>query len=219
MHSIVTLSGPDGVGKSLQANLLSRALNASLFKFPDHSGPFYAHLKNLIDSGIRTTDQKYLFQTLQLADFIRLQEPLSKAYSQGIVICDRYDYDFMVYCIAMGLSPMWAYNSLAPVRPSDFVIVLNGNSRFDHREVDSIDFDSNLQERVKKLFYGEEDFFCKDIWKTTIVEQDGSKDRLSSILGTHKAIINVLNKLLKPKELFLPVGLCEIKDTIDARSI
>jgi thymidylate kinase len=219
MHSIVTLSGSDGVGKTLQANLLSKALNASLFRFPDHFGPFYPHLKMLIDSGLKTTDQKYLFQTLQLADFIRFQEPLFKAFSQGIVVCDRYDYDFMVYCLAMGLNPMWAYNSLAPVRLSDFVIVLNGNSRFDDREIDSIDSDSNLQERVKKLFYGEEDFFCKDIWKTVIIEQDRSKDKLSSIFGTHKAIINVLNKLLKPKELFIPVGLCDIKDMIDARSI
>jgi len=89
---IICFEGGDGVGKSIQIELLKKELNAELFKYPTKNTPeLYAYLEKKIEM-----DEKQLFH-LFLKDIMNEQSKIKKAKLEKEIILDRYIFSTLAY--------------------------------------------------------------------------------------------------------------------------
>jgi len=92
LSMIICFEGGDGVGKSIQIELLKKELNAELFKYPTKNTPeLYAYLEKKIEM-----DEKQLFH-LFLKDIMNEQSKIKKAKLEKEIILDRYIFSTLAY--------------------------------------------------------------------------------------------------------------------------
>jgi len=108
---MVCIEGVDGCGKSTQASLLTKYLNARFFKFPNKDSPtgqlIYSNLEgewSILRPGFKSPEpiNALVFQSLQIANRMELAVELSKLKSKNVVL-DRYWPSGYAYGMADGL--------------------------------------------------------------------------------------------------------------------
>lgn len=117
----IALEGIDACGKSTQAELLSKKLDAKTFKFPDKNTPMgsliYSHLRgewradsdSTLDSAFGGHEPEYVnamvFQALQLSNRMEHASSIECWVRQGKnVVCDRHWASGTVYGHADGIA-------------------------------------------------------------------------------------------------------------------
>ena len=161
MGKVIVFEGPDKVGKETQSKRLAVALNDMGVRAVrvEPSKEANPRLKKLIYSMLETGAAKRYPNTFQFVQF------LNKIYFQTfklpklvrdneVVILDRWALSGYAYGRAEGISDWlnkWMFNRVKKV---DQTLVLYGASyRRDGQADDSYERDTELQKRVKEIYY------------------------------------------------------------------
>lgn len=161
MAKIVVFEGPDKVGKETQSKLTAKVLSERGLSVVRVEPTKESHprgrklIYSMLDSGAA---KRYpnLFQFVQFLNRMYFQlfklPRLLKAYD--LIILDRWSLSGYVYGKCEGINAWlngWMFNR---AKKADLVIVFYGNSyKRSNVQDDSYEKDTDLQKRVKNLYY------------------------------------------------------------------
>lgn len=213
LHKIVTVSGPDRVGKETQSNLLQRVLHPSVrMAFPnyDHwSGKIIRALLygdafsvTTIDGTFEYSEQRQplSFQYLQEINRLEQQNLIRKTLETHNIIMDRYDVDSIVYGLADGCDLKILLEFDSQRLSSDAVIILTGTSLFRNEKEDQYETDTSLQTRARNNFQAlaymnPSRYACVNV-DDFAAKSSQEEDILFSVFRIHVEICKKLSSLL-----------------------
>jgi len=145
---LVAVTGPDGVGKTtLCAGLASVIDGCASFKFPAPDTAAGKLVKSLLKNGLTSNAQ--FIQKLNALSRLKKKPDILSAMERGVVICDRYSSDALIYGLAAGCEESWLDQLRSIDVPEDLTICLLGDRH--RRTGDSYDRDEKLQARVVSI--------------------------------------------------------------------
>jgi len=240
-RALITITGPDRVGKNTQAYLLSKAMHAKLFSFPDYSTmtgqlvramltestvTFNRKLwkegmvvENYDTTSTLTKDSSYEFQCLQLLSRIESQNKIRTALNNYPVVCDRYDVDAIIYGKIDGCDYDWLLNMHKCIQQSDLAIILLGSS-FNRDEVADInETNSNYQSQIFSAYEAASTDGCIGNIPVLTIRTNTSKDKFESIWNTHTNLVSELIAYFKAISGYVPprivpLSLEEVTDSL-----
>lgn len=143
---IISIEGPDGVGKSTVIEILKQKFPSPLYlKFPDYSNTTGKIIKQILTKELPFPDP-LVFQSLQLANKV---ETLFMYPNAPLIITDRYIDSTIVYGSLDGIPKclLWRLNSVLPYPFISFVITgKNFRLNSDHYEA------QHIQEKIHQLY-------------------------------------------------------------------
>lgn len=202
-YKIVTLCGPDNIGKTTQAKLLSNALQPSKqLAFPDNdhwSGqvirtilagePFSIRRYTTAPDPplIQEAKEAISFQYLQAINRLTWKDRIAKGLRIHHWIMDRYDVDAIAYGCAEGTPLDLTLQMIAQDIPSDVIVILDGNGfRAPGGYLDRNDADTGLQSRVRRVYNAYFNLYPKKcIWVNV--------DALSNITASFQEKLHVVH--------------------------
>lgn len=157
MAKLIVIEGADRCGKFTQSNLLKESLDklgvkSTIIEVPIKSAVTYRVIYWMLKNGLAKKLPK-VFQLLQFLNrkiFQVFTMPrLEPAYD--IIIFDRWSLSTIVYGAAEGVSEAYTKKLAEWLRKPDHTIILHGKP-FHHLAEDVYEADSNLQNKVRKLY-------------------------------------------------------------------
>ncbi len=143
----ITLDGVDGVGKTTTCELLSKSLNAILFKSP--SEPFQS-TRYIVDTDINPLTRYFFFRAANQSDSKKIEALISAG---NTVICDRYVFSTYAYHVAMDKRVNDIFEKTGLMEP-DISILLSAPSnirreRIKSRKLENPSYDRLLENNYK----------------------------------------------------------------------
>lgn len=163
---IISFEGPDGSGKSTQAEILyytleNLGLKVKLFHFPRYESPIGSLIGNVLQNEAVNIDFTAL-QMLYAADQTDFSCELNKLISQGyIIILDRYDLSTIAYYIAKtncsienGISTVtnWQKNIKTPDTTFIFDSKHSISDRREEETLDKFEKDETIMNNVNNVY-------------------------------------------------------------------
>lgn len=197
---IISFEGPDGSGKSTQAEILyntleKRGLKVKLFHFPRYESPIGSLIGNVLQDEFINVDFTAL-QMLYASDQTDFAYELNKLLSEGyIVILDRYDLSTIAYYIAKtncsiedGIATVTNWQS--NIKTPDITFIFDSkHSISDRREEETLDKfekDEMIMNNINKVYLTLYEYFttrnCKRFRESYILDASLSIDELSKII-------------------------------------
>jgi dTMP kinase len=154
---VIVLEGSDGVGKTTQVTMLSRALwqagkRAATIKFPMRGTATGDAIYRMLDSGA-AAKHPTAFQALQVVDKL-IPQIICFPYllvSNDFIVMDRWNDSCRVYGTAAGVDPRFIRISSQLLMKPDVVLLLDGGGHRVHarQEGDAYERDLHFQSRVR----------------------------------------------------------------------
>ena len=148
---LITLSGPDGVGKATQSSKLLNRLsaeryNVELFTVPDYQTP----TGNILNEKRQQNGNEDADQLLYFSNLYEVSKNIQQSRAD-IVICDRYILDAFVYAhIHTKLSTACIKEILSQVVQPNLQLILMGYSN--KAPEDKFEKDTVFQQKSRSLF-------------------------------------------------------------------
>lgn len=151
---LVSIEGPDRVGKATQAKLLEEGLNdkgykTTLEEIPYNDGVTYPEIYRMLKDGTVNLEPAVL-QTLHAINrrFFQHSYLPNLATHFDVIVLDRWNLSTYVYGSVSGVSQEVTENLLKGIVEPDLVIVLDGNA-FPKNNLDVWEADSEFQQKVR----------------------------------------------------------------------
>jgi len=131
MGGIVTLTGPENVGKTTQALLLVDWFRKNTKQKVEHMHfPSTPYMRSQLSKLATSKDSASAMQVLFQTDRILMQDKIKSLLNANyIIVCDRYDIDTWFYGLVQGLDSQFLRHTMtAGIIPSDYVIRMFGYS-------------------------------------------------------------------------------------------
>ena len=166
-NKLVTITGPDLVGKETQSKLLNYVLTPSTrVEFPDYthwSGriirsilqevPFQLKMDWIDERSYEQDKHPEIFQLLQWINRHASQERLQILLKEGHVVADRYDVDALGYGLIDGCSLDFLLSMKREAIESDVVVLLMGRGYEREGEIADInEQDDTFQNNVRAMY-------------------------------------------------------------------
>lgn len=207
LFKLITLTGPDRIGKWSQCKLLQHLLKpCATMTFPEYGKHWAAELVRasldqeeiqIIRGGkIKTCFQMTkgcpaTFQMLQSADRVDRQAWIIETLETQHIVADRYEVDALAYGLIDGCSPDWLMMMDRLYRPSDLAIALIGTP-FEREEAPDLnERDTQFQMKVMDAF----ESWSKLIPERLCLLRVDSMQRRSFSFSLHAVHCGVVNQI------------------------
>jgi DNA polymerase elongation subunit (family B)/thymidylate kinase len=179
---IIAFEGPDGSGKTTQANYLSETLDIPVFHFPNRNSRAGKRIDNYLNNREEISKEELyqLFLEDKYQSMVKL--PQSK-----IIILDRYISSGIVGAKANGIPEViYKREKDLPIPTITFVL-----EKVSNKSINKLDKDEQFQEKCSKLFMEDENIYSKEIYRVN------SSDKIQ----IHNAIVAIVKEGLQKVRL------------------
>jgi len=181
--SLIVFEGCDNSGKTTQAELLAKKIDAIFISFPVRSTETGNKINNYLKGKIKYSNKDihslFVQNRLEFNEYIR-----DKIFENNIII-DRYSHSGIVYGIASGLDKDYCILSESSFLKPDAVFLLNNNVYNGPEVYENVEF----QQKVKDIY---NNFIDKNWYKF-----DSSN---LSIEALHEQIFITANEIISQKK-------------------
>lgn len=146
---LITIEGPDKVGKATQSQLLATALNCPLVEIPFRDSALHTKIYSMLRSGTALRYRE-AFQAFHVANRLVWQEHELPKYNSDVLVLDRWNASTWVYGRASGLDESCLAAILDTMIDADLEVVLDGEPMA--AAEDSYEADVELCARVRELY-------------------------------------------------------------------
>lgn len=202
---IISIEGPDGVGKSTQVDILVKHLRDKGLKvhqehFPRYNTPIGGLIKNILDGSCSMPEFDAL-QMLYAADQTDFRSTIENLIKEGYdyLILDRYMLSTMVYYCSK-MNNVEAYSTVMNwqggiVNP-DITIVMSSDTiitdKDKYKELDVFEKDTELMNRISQNY----------IRLCDVIRNNGTKVELIYANGTIEEVSDRLKRKLSKYNIF-----------------
>lgn len=216
--SIVTITGPDGVGKTSQARLMSEALQPSQqLAFPDNNhwsgriirailagAPFaIGHIRYGAQTEYtihQEPKEAISFQYLQAISRLYWKERIEAGLREHHWIMARYDSDAIAYGCAEGTPLDLTLMMLDQDIPSDLIVILDGKGfRSPGEELDLNDRNKTLQRRVREIYQAQALLWPDKVVTVNVDKYSTHEVRARNLAAVHRHLCQEIGKRIGEK--------------------
>ena len=183
---IICFEGPDGLGKTTQANELINSLNdkgykVKYFKLPTTNTFIGNLISKMLKNGFAKRNPN-VFQLINSLDKFLFQIKYLNNNNIDYIILDRWHLSSVVYGISGGANKNIVNKFWKVLKEPDLTFIFKGENFLNKREnLDSYESDNNFQLEVLKNY----DLFSKEIKNCFIINAN------ESIFNISEKIINI----------------------------